>query len=165
MLENIKNDIRDCKLEIEEYQKLKTIFQNNMGKKLTKRQLGKTPATTYGDSIGPRFKTYIEIKTSPYRNCGYIEFHDPIVKEDIETIDRHIGWKVKQIASLEYLLNNRAEVITKREALKIAQKIFEDTLLSFIDTVHHLEIGTQTYREYFNIGNSMLERTYFQREY
>lgn len=162
-MKQIERIIKDYNLEIEEYKKLKEIFSNNIGKKLTKKHLGRTPVITYSDNISSRFKTYIEIETSPYRNSGYIEFHDPVIQLDIENIDKHIGWKIDSIATLQNLINNKSSVIEQRNNLIELQKTFEAALHSFMDSTGTLKDHSELYKEYFGIDR--LERTYFQREY
>lgn len=160
----IRELIKVRKSTIDELVRLRdSVLHPNLGKKLTKRHLGTTPQSYYGDDKGPRFRHTFWLADWPNRASKTIEFHDPVIEEDLEQLTRFIKWEMEAIKRIENLISNKPKVIQARLELDQAHKAFTDALDRFQQLTLDLDDKPELYKEYFGIKYK--ERTHFVREY
>lgn len=157
-MEYIHKLIAERRLFIKEAEKFKELLANNLGKTINKRQLGRTAVPYYSDKNGPTFKFYLN------EARGYLTHHIPPIQEDLEQVDRDISYQRQSIKRLQYLLDNRTEMIEKRKQVILKQKEFEDALNQLMsDTCDIQEYASNYYVDYFGI--SYREITPFSHTY
>jgi gamma-glutamyl:cysteine ligase YbdK (ATP-grasp superfamily) len=125
-MEHLERKIRETAETLKELDALVPILKANIGKKLTKRQLGKTPNTK---SFGVFTSWYVYVGAG--REGTEITFHDPVTEDDIKWAENRQADYRERIERMGKMRENQDRLKEERQAVIEAKEGFERRLEAF----------------------------------